>query len=112
MHMSKSTSMEVSNTRAIHLLTRLVYQIVARYFMGYWPAKITCLLNMIIMVGYGTISCIIAGQILSAVSGGSMSIVVGIIITAFVSWLVAVFGMAIFHSYERQDTPSPLPQPP
>ncbi|KAL8940589.1 MAG: hypothetical protein Q9216_002734 [Gyalolechia sp. 2 TL-2023] len=44
--------------------------VVARYFMGYWPAKLTTVLNLIIMVGYGTISCIIGGQVLSAVSGG------------------------------------------
>ena len=69
--------------------------------MGYWPSKLTCVLNMIIMVGYGTISCIIAGEILSAVSNGTMSVVAGIIITAFVSWLVAVFGMGLFHVYER-----------
>ncbi len=53
------------------------------------------------MVGYGVIACIIAGQILSAVSGGSMSVVVGIIITGFITWLVAVFGMAVFQTYER-----------
>jgi purine-cytosine permease-like protein len=53
------------------------------------------------MVGYGTIACIISGQILSAVSGGSMTIIVGIIIVALISWIVAVFGMAIFHTYER-----------
>lgn len=53
------------------------------------------------MVGYGTIDCIIGGQILSAVSGGSMSIVVGIIIVALVSWIVAAFGLAVFHVYER-----------
>ncbi|KAI4163208.1 MAG: hypothetical protein LQ342_003141 [Letrouitia transgressa] len=52
-------------------------------------------------MSYGVIDCIIGGQILSAVSGGSMTIVVGIIIVAFVSWVVAVFGMAIFHVYER-----------
>ncbi|KAI4167900.1 MAG: hypothetical protein LQ343_006823 [Gyalolechia ehrenbergii] len=75
--------------------------VVARYFMGYWPAKLTTFLNMILMVGYGTIDCIIGGQILSAVSGGGMSIVVGIVIVALISWLVAVFGMAIFHVYER-----------
>ena len=55
---------------------------------------------MIIMVGYCAISCIIAGQILSAVSGGSMSIAVGIIITALIGWLVSVFGMAAFQTYE------------
>lgn len=69
--------------------------------MGYWPAKLVCLLNIILMVGYGVIDCIIGGQILSAVSGGSMTIIVGIIIVALVSWVVAVFGMAIFHVYER-----------
>ena len=53
------------------------------------------------MVGYGIIDCIVAAQILSAVSGGTMSIAVGIVITALISWLVAVFGMAMFQTYER-----------
>ena len=69
--------------------------------MGYWPAKLISLLNIIITVGYGIIACIIAGQIFSAVSDGSMSIVVGIIITALISWLVTVFGMAVFQMYQR-----------
>jgi len=30
-----------------------------------------------------------------------MTIIVGIIIVALISWMVAVFGMAIFHTYER-----------
>ena len=69
--------------------------------MGYWPSKLTTVLNIIIMVGYNVISCILGGQILSAVSGGSMSIVVGIVIIALISWSVAVFGMTVFHVYER-----------
>ena len=51
--------------------------------------------------GYGTLSTIIAGQILSAVSGGTMTIVVGIVIVALIGWVVAVFGMKVFHTYER-----------
>jgi purine-cytosine permease-like protein len=35
------------------------------------------------------------------VSGGTMSIVVGIVVVSVVSWVVAVFGMALFHQYER-----------
>jgi purine-cytosine permease-like protein len=69
--------------------------------MGYWPSKIACFLNIVLMVGYCTIDCIIGGQLLSAVSGGSMSIVVGIIVVALVCWVVAVFGMSLFHTYER-----------
>ena len=30
-----------------------------------------------------------------------MSIVVGIIVTALISWLVTVFGMAVFQTYQR-----------
>jgi purine-cytosine permease-like protein len=30
-----------------------------------------------------------------------MSIIVGIVIVSLISWIVAVFGMAVFHHYER-----------
>ncbi len=36
--------------------------VVLRYFMGYWPSKILCVLNIILMVGYITLSFIICGQ--------------------------------------------------
>ena len=78
-----------------------ITKVIARYFMGYWPAKLITILNIIIMIGYGTISCILGGQILSAVSGGSMTVIVGIVIIALITWIVAVFGMEIFHVYER-----------
>lgn len=73
--------------------------------MGYWPSKICCLLNIVIMVGYGLIDCIIGGQLLSAVSNGSLTVIVGIVIVALISWVIAVFGIAIFHVYERSLSP-------
>jgi purine-cytosine permease-like protein len=48
--------------------------------MGYYPSKLCTLLQIVLMEGYGTLSCIIGGQVLSGVSGGSMSIVVGVVI--------------------------------
>lgn len=69
--------------------------------MGYWPAKLPTLLNVVLMTGYTTIDCIIGGQVLSAVSGGKMTIAVGVIIVAIITLIIAVFGMAIFHKYER-----------
>jgi len=38
---------------------------------------------------------------LSAVNGGAMTIIVGIIVVQIVAWIVAVFGMKFFHIYER-----------
>ena len=100
--------------------------VVARYFMGYYPSKICCLLNIVIMLGYGMIDCLVGGQILSAVSDGSVSVVVGIIINAVITvswspsfaprqhllihqqWVVATFGMSVFHLYERYEHVPPL----
>lgn len=46
--------------------------------MGWWPSKLLVLLNIIVLLGYSMIGCVITGQILSAVSSnGSMSVAVG-----------------------------------
>lgn len=69
--------------------------------MGWWPGKLAVLLNIVIMLGYGLVDCLFAGQVLSAVANGSMSVIVGIIIAALISLVVAIFGIKVFHTYER-----------
>ena len=80
-------------------------KVVTRFFMGYYPSKICTLLNIILMVGWGTIDCIIGGQVLSAVSGGTMTIAVGVIIVALVELVIAAFGLRVFALYQRYVTP-------
>lgn len=53
------------------------------------------------MVGYGLIDVLIAGQILSAVNGGGMTVIVGVIVAALISLVIVVFGIDLFHTYER-----------
>ncbi|KAI1102497.1 hypothetical protein F4804DRAFT_343204 [Jackrogersella minutella] len=74
--------------------------VVARFTMGYWPSKLLALFNIVINIGYGLIDCIVGGQILSAVSGGSLSPIVGIVVTALITWLVSTFGIKLFHPYQ------------
>ncbi|UKZ61190.1 uncharacterized protein TrAtP1_002460 [Trichoderma atroviride] len=69
--------------------------------MGYWPSKICTILNIVIMLGYGMIDCLVGGQILSAVADGRLTVIVGIIIIAVISWVIVVFGMSTFQTYER-----------
>ena len=70
--------------------------------MGWWPVKLAVLLNLVILIGYSMIDCVIAGQILSAVSpNGSLTVEVGIVITAVITWLITTFGIKFFHHYER-----------
>lgn len=69
--------------------------------MGYYPSKLACLLNIVIMLGYGMVDCVVGGQVLSAVADGRMTVIVGIVIVAVITWVVVLFGMRIFHIYER-----------
>ncbi|RMX84573.1 hypothetical protein D0869_04470 [Hortaea werneckii] len=84
-------------------LTPAGFQMVfARYSMGFYPSKIIVILNLIVLLGYSLIDTVVAGQILSAVSpNGSMSVIVGIIITAVIAWCITTFGYGVFHYYER-----------
>ncbi|KAL4894007.1 permease for cytosine/purines, uracil, thiamine, allantoin-domain-containing protein [Aspergillus ambiguus] len=75
--------------------------IVARFFMGYYPSKICCVLNVLTNLGYGMINAMVGGQLLSKISGGTVSVVVGIVIVSAASFAMATFGMSIFQYYER-----------
>ena len=76
--------------------------IFGRFTMGWYPSKLIVVLNLIVFLGYSLLVCIIGGQVLSAVSpNGSMSVVVGIIIVAVITWGVTTFGISVFHYYER-----------
>lgn len=76
-------------------------QVVSRYTMGWWPSKLCVLLNLVIMLGYGLVDSVVAGQMLSAVNGKGMSIAVGIVVSAIITWVVSLFGMRWFHNFER-----------
>jgi purine-cytosine permease-like protein len=69
--------------------------------MGWYPSKLVVILNLIVLLGYALLDCVIAGQILSAVSVDNMSVVVGIIVVALITWGITTFGYQVFHYYER-----------
>jgi hypothetical protein len=59
--------------------------VIARFTMGYFPSIFCVLLNLVIEIGYGVVDCIVCELILSAVSGRSMSPLVGVFISAIIS---------------------------
>ncbi|KAF2720890.1 purine-cytosine permease FCY21 [Polychaeton citri CBS 116435] len=73
----------------------------ARYTMGWYPAKIVVILNIIVLLGYSLIDAVVAGQLISAVGSDNLSVIVGIVIVAVITWLITTFGYSIFHLYER-----------
>ena len=79
--------------------------VVGRYTIGWWPSKVLVLLNLVTTLGYGMVDVMVSGQILSAVGNGNLSVVVGVIIAAIISFVIVVLGMKPFHQYERSELP-------
>lgn len=73
---------------------------VSRFAFGISGAKLCAFLNILLNVGYAVIGAIWSGQLLRAVSGGSMDITVGIVITILLAFVLAFLGFRIIHRYE------------
>ena len=74
---------------------------VSRYTYGIWGSKFCGLLNIMVNLGFGTINAVVAGQLISAASGDSVTIVVGIVILCVGSYIISFFGFRLIHRYEQ-----------
>jgi hypothetical protein len=45
--------------------------------------------------------CLVGGLLLSAVNGEGMSVIVGIVIVALITWVVVTFGIKWFYKFEQ-----------
>lgn len=76
---------------------------IGRYSMGWWPNRIVAALNTVQQLGWSAVGCITGGLALTAVSDGSISIVVGVIIIAVLSLVVSFVGLrAILVSFQAR----------
>lgn len=73
----------------------------SRYSFGFWGAKLCSVLNVVVGAGFAVVNVVVCGQILSAVSDYTMTISVGCVIVAVISYVVSVFGFAIIHTFEK-----------
>lgn len=73
----------------------------ARYSFGLYFVAVASVMSMATATGWAIVSTIVAGQTLSAVSGGSLSWNVGIVIISVVSLAIAFMGYKVVHTYER-----------
>ncbi|MCJ1317890.1 hypothetical protein MMC15_003217 [Xylographa vitiligo] len=73
----------------------------SRYSFGWWGAKLCSVLNVIVGGGFAVVNYVVVGQVLSAVSDYTMSITVGIVIIAVISYIVSIFGFRLIHTFEK-----------
>ncbi|KAH7924911.1 hypothetical protein BV22DRAFT_1195556 [Leucogyrophana mollusca] len=73
----------------------------SRYSFGYFGIIIPAILNLIGLCGFNIVNCILGGQALSSVTGGTMSWTVGIVIIAILAMLMSFMGIKVLNWYER-----------
>ncbi|KAL2037484.1 hypothetical protein N7G274_009765 [Stereocaulon virgatum] len=73
----------------------------SRYSFGFYGAKLCSLLNVLVGGGFAVVNIVVCGQILSAVSDYTMTISVGCVIVAVISYVISVLGFTIIHTYEK-----------
>ncbi|KAI1495779.1 NCS1 nucleoside transporter [Biscogniauxia marginata] len=81
--------------------TGLRQMIQARYSFGRYLVCIPVVLNLATLTGFCVVICVIGGQCLSAVTGGTLTPDVGIVIIGVLAMLVSFCGYFFLHSYEK-----------
>ncbi|KAI9926772.1 hypothetical protein ASPWEDRAFT_143114 [Aspergillus wentii DTO 134E9] len=74
---------------------------ISRYSLGFYPSSIIAALNVVEQLGWASVSCITGGLALSAVSDGRLSIAVGVVIVACVSFVFSFIGLKGVMMYEQ-----------
>ncbi|KAJ8094728.1 hypothetical protein PM082_010734 [Marasmius tenuissimus] len=73
----------------------------ARYSFGYYGVIVQCILNLVGMLGFCILNCIVGGQTLASVADGHLSFTVGIVIIGIISFMVSFCGYDVINRYER-----------
>ncbi|KAJ3579124.1 hypothetical protein NPX13_g1448 [Xylaria arbuscula] len=81
--------------------TGMRQMIQARFSFGRYIVSVPVLLNLATLTGFCVITCVIGGQCLAAISEGSFTPAVGIVIIGVLSLLIAFCGYNVLHLYER-----------
>ncbi|KAF3066351.1 Purine-cytosine permease fcyB [Daldinia childiae] len=81
--------------------TGLRQMIQARFSFGRYLVSVPVILNLATLTGFCVVTCVIGGQCLSAVAGGSLTPAVGIVIMGVMALLISFCGYDVLHQYER-----------
>ncbi|OTB02414.1 hypothetical protein M426DRAFT_62360 [Hypoxylon sp. CI-4A] len=81
--------------------TGLRQMIQARFSFGRYLVSVPVVLNLATLTGFCVVTCVIGGQCLSAVAGGSLTPAVGIVIMGVLALLISFCGYKVLHQYER-----------
>ena len=74
---------------------------ISRFSFGWVGGIIMALFNVAACIGWSVVNVIIGGQLVAALSGGTIPSWAGILILAILTTLVSIYGYRYVHRYER-----------
>lgn len=74
---------------------------IPRFSFGWWGAIILACANVIACMGWSMVNSIVGGQVITTLSNDKVPLVVGVILIALISLIVALLGYKFVHYYER-----------
>jgi NCS1 nucleoside transporter family len=74
---------------------------ISRFSFGWVGARIMSLFNVAACTGWSAVNVIVGGQLIAAVSGGTIGRPVGILIIAVLTTIFSIYGYKYVHSYAR-----------
>jgi NCS1 nucleoside transporter family len=74
---------------------------ITRFSFGWWGAAIMALFNVAACTGWSAVNAIVGGQLVSAVTGGTVGRPVAILAIAVLTTLVSLYGYKHVHRYAR-----------
>src|SRR2546421_10254238 len=74
---------------------------ISRFSFGWVGGIIMALFNVAACIGWSVVNVIIGGQLVAALSGGTVPSWAGILILAILTTLVSIYGYRYVHRYER-----------
>src|SRR5579875_749138 len=74
---------------------------ISRFSFGWVGGIIMALFNVAACIGWSAVNVIVGAQLIVALSGGAVPLWAGVIIIAFLTTMVSIYGYRYVHGYER-----------
>ncbi|KAJ3063999.1 hypothetical protein HDU98_000271, partial [Podochytrium sp. JEL0797] len=80
--------------------TGMRQMVLTRYSFGFYGTMLIALINIVIAIGWSTVNVVVGGQVIHGINE-SIPIWGGVVMIAFLTTLVALFGYHIIHKYDK-----------
>lgn len=81
--------------------TGMRQMVLSRYWFGYQGVRIAALINCVAAIGWSAVNTMASANVLHQINNGALPNFAGVLIIAFASLAISLFGYKVVHYYEK-----------